>query len=88
MGIIRKFKSRLVDDVATIHKRWSVWLTLSGSAISIGYKMIPPNFDGLPLWAQNAIPAHIVPWVGIGLVLSSVVAQALKQKNLQGDNRE
>jgi hypothetical protein len=84
MGIIRNFKSRLVDDVGNLHKRWSVQLSTLGSVLIALSQLAPQSYYDLPKWAQDAIPPSFVPWVGVGLVLSSVVAQALKQKNLQG----
>ena len=86
MKLVEKIKAHLVDNIAVINKKWSIWLSTSSGILLLFVQILPHSYNDLPQWVQDIIPHDFVPVVAILLVFASVLAQYLKQKNLNKED--
>lgn len=78
-AVLTAFRDHLVDDVQTLWKRWSVWISGSLLTSVIAYWGIVPAE-----W-KAAIPNWLLAIVLIVGLVASISAQAIRQQNLTKD---
>jgi hypothetical protein len=82
MTLIQRLKNKISDESATIHKRWSVQLNVINGFTIVLYSIFPSSYDNLPVFIQDAIPKGYIPLIAVVLLVLSIFAQYVKQKNL------
>ena len=92
---MNKIKLELIEDWRNFWRFWSVRLGIVGSAIT-GVLIAFPDV-ALSAWAmmpadlKSVIPERYMPLIGVGILVASLIARAIKQTKLEpkeGQNNE
>lgn len=75
MRLIEYLRDKIVDDLPTVFRRWSVWLTSLMVAVQAIWATMPAE-------ARQLFPGP--EYVGIGLGIAALIATIVKQGKKDG----
>lgn len=80
----------VVPNWRKIFKRWSFWLGSGALAVLTWFLQAPESaimaWAALPEDIKAMLPPTFVKHFGMGLLVASILAQFIRQRNLQGDD--
>lgn len=80
----------IIDNWKTYYKRWSVRLSVLGTALTTyilsSPEIVIQSWNLLPSEIRSAFGVDVLKYVGVALMVLSLVAGLIKQKALQKDD--